>query len=173
MAQPQLENGYIRLANDIHEQIMVSYFTERQYRILEFIIRLSYGCQKKEAYIPKQSEFEMVGVGAGHIKNQLDLLIRDKVITREGDLYSINKDYDQWRVSRAKPYDPAKLTDLVRINLKKSYLIGNERLPKGEAEVTEKGTSSTLYKKHIKNNIKKDDDPSKFLTGKYGHLVQH
>ena len=117
MADPQVENGYVRLSNELHEQIMVSYFTERQIRILELIIRLSYGCQKKVAYIPKQSYFEIVGVGEGHIKNQLDLLIRDKVITRDDNYYTINKDYDQWRVSRAKGYSPQNLTDMVSLNL--------------------------------------------------------
>jgi phage replication O-like protein O len=117
MADPQVEDGFVRLANDIHEQIMVSYFTERQIRILEFIIRLSYGCQKKEAYIPRQSDFELVGVGAGHIRAQLDLLIRDNVVFQNGDYYSINKDYDHWRVSRAKAYSVERLKDLVRKNL--------------------------------------------------------
>jgi phage replication O-like protein O len=117
MADPQVENGYTRLANDLHEQIMVSYFTERQYRILEFIIRLSYGCQKKEAYIPRQADFEMVGILSGHIRHQLDLLIRDNVITRNGDYYAINKDYDHWRISRAEAYSPDNLRAIIGKNL--------------------------------------------------------
>ena len=42
MANPQVENGYLKIANDIQEQLMVSHFTEQQRRILDLILRLSY-----------------------------------------------------------------------------------------------------------------------------------
>ena len=109
------------VAHTILEQIMVSDFTKRQLSILLFILRLSWGCGKKEAIIPLQNDFEIVGVGKGHIKNELDWLIEAKVIARNENRYSFNKDYDQWRVSRAREYTRDKVTKMVTLNLNGGY----------------------------------------------------
>ncbi len=117
MANPHQTDAHLRLAHSILEQIMVSDFSKRRLSILLFILRLSWGCGKKEATIPRQSDFEIVGVGSGHVRGELDWLVESKVIYRNGDSYSFNKDYDDWRVSRAKEYRQAKVTELVRFNL--------------------------------------------------------
>ncbi len=110
--------AHIRITHTIHEQIMVSVFTEREIRVLLLILRLSWGCGKQTAYIPLQKTFEVVGVGEGHIKRILDYLQTSHVIYREGLYYEFNKDFDQWRVSRSKSYERTKLTDLVSLNIK-------------------------------------------------------
>ncbi len=96
---------------------MVSGFTEQQRRVLDLILRLSWGCGKKFAIIPHQSDFEIVGVGRTDIKRHLDWLIGAKVIEREGILYAFNKDFDQWRVSRALKFDGARLGELIHLNI--------------------------------------------------------
>ena len=118
MANPQPTDAHLRIAHSIVEQIMVSFFSEQQVRILLFILRLSWECGKHSAYIPRQKDFEIVGVLEGHVKSHLNLLIRDRVIFRDGNYYEFNKDFDQWRMSRARSYSPEKLTELVSINLK-------------------------------------------------------
>jgi len=125
MANPQPAEAHLRIAHTILEQIMVSDFTKRQLSLLLFILRLSWGCGKEEAIVPLQNDFEMVGVGKGHIKAELDWLIEAKVITRDGDRYSFNKGYDQWRVSRARAYTKAKVTKMVTLNLAGNHLNGN------------------------------------------------
>jgi len=118
MARPQPTDAHLRIAHRISEQLMVSNFTEQQRRILDLILRLSWGCGKKFAIIPHQSDFETIGVGRTHIKAHLDWLIEAKVIDRREMAYWFNKDYDQWRVSRALQYSPLKVTELVTLNLK-------------------------------------------------------
>ncbi len=118
---------------------MVSDFTEQQGRILRLILRLSWGCQKKWAYIPHQSDFEMVRVGQGKVKAHLDWLINARVIFRQGDYYAFNKDFDQWRVSRALSYTPEKMTELVHRNLEdKGSPELTEKVRNGEENLTEK-----------------------------------
>lgn len=121
MANPQPTDAHIRIAHTIQEQMMVSNFTEQQRRILDLILRLSWGCGKKYAVIPRQRDFQVVGVREVHIKNHIDWLINAKVIYRDNDQYSFNKDFDQWRVSRAIGYTPKKLTELVSLNLTETY----------------------------------------------------
>jgi len=117
MANPQPNDAHLRIAHTISEQLMVSHFTEQQRRILDLILRLSWGCGKKEAVIPRQSDFELVGVRQGHVKLHLDWLENAKVIFRTGTIYSFNKDFDQWRVGRSLQYSPEKLSHLIRLNL--------------------------------------------------------
>lgn len=47
MADVQLENGYIRIATELIDEVIRRDFSKRQLAILHFIIRLSYGCHKK------------------------------------------------------------------------------------------------------------------------------
>jgi len=96
---------------------MVSHFSEQQRRILDFILRLSWGCGNKVAYIPHQRDFEIVGVREGHVKAHLDWLVEAMVIIRQDYYYQFNKDFDQWRVSRATGYTKKKLTEIVSLNL--------------------------------------------------------
>jgi hypothetical protein len=118
MPQIQSAEAHLRIAHSIEEQIMVSRFSENQRRILDLILRLSWGCGKITAFIPRQSDFQVTGIGESRVKDQLDWLIDARVIFREDCYYAFNKDFHQWRVSRALKYGQEKLTELVRLNLR-------------------------------------------------------
>lgn len=175
MANPQPTDAHLRIAHSLLEQIMVSGFSKRQLSILLFILRLSWGCGKKEANIPRQSDFEIVGVGKGHIKADLDWLMEAKVIYRNGNFYGFNKDYDQWRVSRARGYKQERVTEMVRLNLQESYRNGNqvtktgtEKLPKVEQSGYRSGNISTSEMAMAKEKLNKSKEsvPSKDGTHK-------
>jgi len=175
VANPQPTDAHLRIAHQISEQLMVSHFTEQQRRILDLILRLSWGCGKKEATIPHQNNFEIVGVLEGHIKTHLDWLQEAKVIFRDGNTYSFNKNFDQWRVSRALAYTPSKLTELVRLNLNGSQqnLPNREETPYriGKKHLTEKGspsdTNSDTPKERLKKVLKKDTTSSRETLDDY------
>jgi hypothetical protein len=137
LAKPQPTDAHLRIAHSILEQIMVSDFSKRQLSILLFILRLSWGCGKKEAVIPRQNDFSLVGVSSGHIKAELDWLEESKVIYRNGNFYGFNKNYDDWRISRAKEYREGDFTKMVSLNLRKIYRNGKDDLPKRETKVPE------------------------------------
>lgn len=160
MANPQPTDAHLRIAHQISEQLMVSHFTAKQRRILDLILRLSWGCGKKVANIPRQKDFEVVGIEEGHIKEELDVLTRDNIIFREGNLYSFNKNFDNWRVSRARKYHPQKLTELVSLNLKNlpnrevgTYRIGKKSLTES---VSPSDTKLAMPKESTKERLKKD-----------------
>lgn len=153
MANSQPTDPHLRVAHAINEQVMVSDFTEQQRRILDLILRLSWGCHKKWAVIPHQSTFEIVGVGRNKIKAHLDWLIQANVIGREDTRYWFNKDFDLWRVSRSLTYTPEAMAELVKMNLngvaKKGIVGGDpdgEVLPKREQGCSQKGNSSVAEK---------------------------
>ena len=119
MANPQPSDAHIRLAHSITEAIMTRDFTKRQRSILDLILRLSWGCGKKTAIIPKQMDFQTVGIARSKIHNELEWLVNAKVIewNRETNTYSFQKDFDQWAVSLVPGYDRKRYDNLLHINL--------------------------------------------------------
>lgn len=128
MANPQPTDAHLRVAHSINEAIMLRDFTKRQRKILDLILRLSWGCNKKYAHIPRQRDFCTVGVHEVDIRRELDWLCESHIIFRDGELYAFNKDFDAWQVSRVKPYQPQKLSDLLSLNLGEDRLELSETL---------------------------------------------
>lgn len=159
MANPQPTDAHLRVAHSINEQLMVSHFSEQQRRILDLILRLSWGCGNKVAHIPHQRNFEIVGVREGHVRAHLDWLEEAKVIIRQDTYYQFNKDFDQWRVSRAVGYTKEKLTEIVSLNLNhnKPELTENVNgsLRKTEESAYEKRKLSTPELASPKERLKK------------------
>lgn len=147
MANPQPTDAHLRIAHEISEQLMVSHFTAKQRRILDLVLRLSWGCGKKDAIIPRQSDFEVVGIFQSDIKGELDLLERDGVIIRDDDTYRFNKDYDKWRVSRARGYTHAKVSELLSINL--NHNLVNHQVNGGQNLVNHQETTKQITKKPL------------------------
>lgn len=96
---------------------MMRDFTKRQRKILDLILRLSWGCGNHYAYIPHQRDFTLVGINESDIKCELDWLVLSKIIYRDDVFYGFNKDFDEWQVSRVRPFEPEKLGELLSINL--------------------------------------------------------
>ncbi len=111
----------MKLANELWNELIRRNFTKRQKDILLFIWRLSYGCNLKDAYIPKLKDFEICGIPATHIKKELLFLENAKVITWQHSekLFSINKDYDLWQISPVMGWDSDRFDNLIHQNLKR------------------------------------------------------
>jgi phage replication O-like protein O len=144
----QLENGYIRIANEIWDEIIRRDFTKRQKDILLFIWRLSYGCNKKTATIPLLKYFELCGVTQNHIKDELVYLREMKVLQwdHETMVFSFNKDYTVWQARPVRKWNEDSFKELLHLNLTsqnrnfpKQELpkTGSEDFPKQEVRTTE------------------------------------
>ncbi|OPA77493.1 hypothetical protein BVG16_13645 [Paenibacillus selenitireducens] len=149
MASPQLGNGFVSIANELWDEIISRDFSKRQKEILLLILRLSYGCRKKHAHIPKLKYFSLCGVGPTHISKELKLLQTYKVITweRENMNFALNKDYDVWQVAAVKDWNPVDFNELLHLNLTE------KNLPKREVTKTgsyQKGNKKLTKKVSIK-----------------------
>src|SRR5690554_3134920 len=96
--------------------MMQTDFTKRQRKILDLIIRMSYGCQKKYALL-RPTDFELVGVLRTHIKQELQKLVAANVLIIDGEKIRINNDPDQWLINKAKRFSQDKYTKVLRRNL--------------------------------------------------------
>lgn len=102
MANPQLENGFIRIANDLYKAIYTTDMSGSELRILMFIIYQTYGYNQKSrkltvSYIATGTNLSKISV-----KRSLKSLIDRKIVNANSDYLntpktlSINKKYNQW-----------------------------------------------------------------------------
>ena len=102
MANPQIENGYTRIANDLLEAICKSNFTVRELKIILCIIRHTYGYQEKSHAMSLSFIEADTGIKRHHICETLKQLYQGHVITIEKgrgiipQTLSIQKNYEEW-----------------------------------------------------------------------------
>lgn len=98
MANPQCENGYIRIATEIAEALMKTNLTKYQSRFLWVLWAKTYGWNKKEDWISNSQISEMTGIKPSHISRaKSELTKRGIIITPNGNKVAFNKDWSQWK----------------------------------------------------------------------------
>jgi phage replication O-like protein O len=102
MANPQCEDGYTRIANELLEALARFRLSGNEYQVILAIIRKTYGFGKKSDTISMGQISEMTGLKRQNVNRALKLL-SSKLITgvirtdyRLINNISINKDYSQW-----------------------------------------------------------------------------
>lgn len=106
MASPQKENGYTAISNEILENLIKYEFPKNTgsvpFRICLFIMRKTYGWNKKEDHISFTQFQEALGVSRPVISHWIKYLVTAKLLVvakvpdKRGFIYSFNKDYDKW-----------------------------------------------------------------------------
>lgn len=118
MANPQLKDGFTRIANELMEAIYRTKFNGTQFRIVMAVIRNTYGYNKIEHEMSDNFIANATGINARQIKKELKKLIEDKVliVTDEGSYteprkIKLNKYYDEWTIDSvvAKKTSPTQL----------------------------------------------------------------
>lgn len=99
MASPQLEKGYTKICNELLEQLVATPLPDVEHRLLLFIIRKTYGYNKKSDKI-SLTQFEKAlkrsrPVVSRGLKN---LLLRNMVVRSHILAISPQKDYEKWVV---------------------------------------------------------------------------
>lgn len=89
--------AYTKIKNRILEKIITSNFTKRQLKILLFIIRFSYGLNKKYAVLNKK-DFFYAGISPYHVDGELKKLIIRGAIkwNPEMRVFWINRNLKEW-----------------------------------------------------------------------------
>ena len=100
MASPQTANGYTRLANELVRAIFRFPFSGTELRLLLWVIRDSYGWNRKETQVLTVSALsETTLVPRATVSWALIMLVERGVIMRATNGgYRLNKNYDEWIV---------------------------------------------------------------------------
>lgn len=106
-AGPKLENGHIRIANELFDAILGFHFSGRQLAVLLAVVRKTYGYGKKEDDVSASQIGALCGVKRNHVTEALHQLAAMGVITLSrgsyGMLVGINKHHETWKKEAASP----------------------------------------------------------------------
>ena len=119
MANPQLENGHIKIANEIWDALIRFRLPGEQMQCLMVIFRKTYGWNKKRDAISLSQFAEMTGLRKQNVHRALKGL-SSKLITRviktddgSAHIYEINKDFERWKKQGVIKTDKASLSKLI------------------------------------------------------------
>lgn len=95
---PDLKDGYTRIANELLEAIYQRKFTGQEYSVLMVIMRFSYGFNRKYAPLTLKDFKKEVGIDRGHSCEIITALRKKGVVKRTVEGLGIRKDYRSWGV---------------------------------------------------------------------------
>ncbi len=106
MANPQTEQGYTPIANELLTRICSTKFNATQYKIILLVMRYTYGFSRKAHGLSESFISRAISVSKRYVSNELHTLVNRNVITvYQESTYSsprklgINKNYDLWDTS--------------------------------------------------------------------------
>ena len=138
MANPQLEEGYTKIANEIMEALAKIRISGEEWQILNVILRKTYGYNKKEDWISLSQFCLATGLTKSSICRAIHKLLIKNTIDKKDNgsapLYSFNKDFDTWKPLTKK----IMLTKLIK-------------------GIDKKDNLPLTKKRHTKDNITKDN----------------
>jgi phage replication O-like protein O len=169
MSTPQLEDGHVRIANDLLEAILGFGFSQRELLVLLTIIRKTYGFNKKEDDMSASQIGEICSLARPHVTAVLNQLAARNVINKRqghfGTIVGIQKDSRKW-VSAGQLKGCSSSTDLVHVDSTDSVQ-GSTQLVQGCTEsvhVPNQYSGSTdsvqvgsTESVHTKDNLPKDN----------------
>ena len=110
MADPQLENGYTAIADEILEALARTRLPGQETQLLWAILRKTWGWKKKMDRISLSQFARMTGLDRRRAHKCLNSLVSKNIVkrgvTQNGDsksvTYGFNKNYETWRMSPKK-----------------------------------------------------------------------
>lgn len=125
VGNPQVEDGHTKIANELLDAIIRFDFTKRELNLVLFVIRKTYGYNKKQDWIAL-SQFSIgTGFSKGNVSEAIKALVSKNVFLKQElkNIYVIglNKNYTKWNSSQ---------------NRNKGSQIGKGGFPKQEPQKT-------------------------------------
>jgi len=156
MANPQKENGFTAIANEIIERIIKTKFNGTQASIIMTIWRYTYGFHACQGELSITFIANAIDMSKTVVKRELDKLIDRKIVlvaqentNKKPRIIKFNKNYDEW-------LEDTRRSTLKSVCTKKSTL---EDAKKSTLEDTKKSTN----KENIKENIKEINEQAGIL----------
>jgi len=99
---PQLENGYTKIANEIMDALIAFRIPGEERQCLDFILRKTYGYNKKEDIISNSQFVKATGLHKASVHRSIKSLIEKNIVSKIANnyipTYRFNKNYKTWKV---------------------------------------------------------------------------
>ncbi len=103
MANPQKENGYTALSNELLERIYHTPLNGSEFRLCFMVIRKTYGFKKTEDRISLSQFVKGIGLKRPNICRTIKNLVANKLLLKTKKGFKFNKNYDEWVVAKRLP----------------------------------------------------------------------
>jgi len=102
VASPQKENGYTAIANELFDALIKTRIPGEARQVLDYIIRRTYGWNKKETAITNREFMLATGLRRQNVYRAVKHLLNRNLIGIKIDssgkkIYRLNKDFDMWK----------------------------------------------------------------------------
>lgn len=157
-ANPQLEDGYTRISNELLEAICKYDFTGLQMRILMLFIRSSYGYGKREAAFSLEYIQEKLQIPKRSAQRSLKSLtdanilqVIQKASRSTPRIMMLNKKYNEWDISGDQYVIPKSESGDTQVTKNRV----TQMTRSGDRDVTPRGDLAVTHKRKTKENINK------------------
>jgi phage replication O-like protein O len=151
MANPQIENGFTKIANELLEEIIKRDFSKRELKVIFSVIRFTFGFHRKEAELSLRFISESTGIKFHHLSTTINdlatkniLILSENETRKQGRILKLNKDYDTWNINSSQNSNSSQK--------------GNGSVPKKVTDLPKTVTLSGTKKERYKENIKKEEN---------------
>ncbi len=161
---PQLEDGHVRIANELYDALLAFPLSGKQYKVAMAVVRKTYGYGKKEDDLSASQLGALLGkMARPHITTALNELAALGVIHKRpgkyGCILGINKDYSRWGASTESVHPSStKSVQVSQIGTctKTVQVYGN-----GVVASTDSVQVDSTKTVHTKDNLPKDNQQNK------------
>ena len=110
---PQLEDGHVRVANELYDAILEKLNTYRHLKVALAIVRKTYGYRKKEDDLTVSQLAKLTGIHRNNVGKALTELEEAGVINpvrpgEHGLIIGINKHHEEWATDEKKERGPGR-----------------------------------------------------------------
>lgn len=136
MANPQKEEGYSAIANELLEAVYRTNFNATELKIIMFLIRFTYGFRRKECELSLSFVSNGIGISKRYVSSSISKLISDKVLIvvrnhtdTQSRVIKINKDFDKWenRTRSQRVNYPSTGDQSINTTDEQSFLLTDEQ----------------------------------------------
>ena len=159
---PQLENGYTSLANELLEELIKINLSGQELRSCLFVIRKTYGYHKKEDFI-SLSQFQLnLSISKIRASQIIKVLVERKILTVTKNIngltkcYMFNKQYNEWKTVNKNINRIEKPKETVKVFLNpplRKILTTKETLTKERKKEKETPQNSEFNEEELNNII--------------------
>lgn len=161
MANPQTENGHIRIATEIVEKLARINLSAYEWRVLWCVLRKTWGWRKKSDVVPVSQIARITGLRTPHVSRAKASLLKKHILVEQGGKVGFQKNYELWEI---KGFTVTNSGNENVTNL------GNKITDSGNATITDLGNGVTdLGNKSLPNQ----GDSKDTTTTTHQQLQQH
>jgi len=164
MSTPQLEDGFVRIANELLEAILGGGFSLHEQSVLFTIIRKTYGFGKKEDDVSASQIGSMCGVARQHVSSALNALAARNIITkrqgRYGMIVGIQKDHRLW-IAKGQPKTSAASPESGLVQNPDTPIFASDVVQIPDTPSPDSGQVDSPESGHTKENLPKENHQKK------------